>query len=107
MTQNVPSTPRWPHGQPRPGLAMSQVWRDDLEWALRRCSQADRELVLGWYDQEARWRRSLESDAIRKHQRYRDFEIIVRDQRNHIANLEAQLMPYLRAEPEGVQEALA
>lgn len=85
-----------------------------FEDALWRCSKRDRELILGWWDAEAeekererRWERDSESRAIRDHQRYRDLEVIVRDQRNHIANLEAQLLPHLVAEPVGIQEALA
>jgi hypothetical protein len=78
---------------------ISWIPRYDLEAALWRCSKRDRELILGWWDAEQRWIRNTEAGMRRDHQRYRDLEFIVRDQRRHIANLEAQLLPYLQAEP--------
>lgn len=83
------------------------VYREDLEAALRRCSKRDRELILGWHDRMTARRRQGESDAIRNHQTYRDLAVIVKDQAAHIANLEAQLMPFLRDGETGDQEAMA
>jgi hypothetical protein len=75
---------------------IDEVYRDDLEEALARCSKRDRDLVLGWFDNMKKRQRYRESEAITRHQLRRDLSIIVKDQAAHIANLEAQLMPYLR-----------
>lgn len=39
-------------------------------------------------------------------QRLRDLEIVVADQRRHIANLEEELLPHIRADAGGTQEAI-
>ncbi len=80
----------------RASYPMEWVYREDLEAALARCSKADRDLVLGWFDNMKQRQRSNESAAINRHQRRRDLDVVVRDQAAHIANLEAQLLPYLR-----------
>jgi len=89
------------------GYRISWVSRTYLKAALSRCSKRDRDLVLGWYDAEHRWQRDIEASARRDHQTYRDLMIVVADQRRHIADLEAQLLPHLVATPNHVQEQLA
>lgn len=39
----------------------------------------------------------LRQDLARERLRNRDLLIVVKDQKNHIANLEAQLLPHLKA----------
>lgn len=74
--------------------------RSELERRLRRCSKADRDAVLEEFD-------GLRSIVGPRRLRERDdLRIVVRDQANHIRNLEAQLLPYLRDRPEAEQEAL-
>lgn len=90
----------------RASWPMEWVYREDLETALSRCAKRDRDLILGWYDNMKRGQRRRESDAIVHHQTQRDLFVVVRDQANHIANLEAQLMPHLRAAPDAEQDAM-
>jgi hypothetical protein len=77
-----------------------------LEEALKRLSKRDRELVLHWHDKDREWSRHVEWTAIREHTENRDLRRVVKDQAAHIANLEAQLMPYLRDHPDTPQEAM-
>jgi hypothetical protein len=89
----------------RSSWGLNEVYYDDLEQALSRCSKRDRDLVLGWYNNMKRRQRQRESDAINRHQIDRDLYRVVKDQAAHIALLEEQLLPHLRETPH-VQDAL-
>ena len=74
---------------------------------LRRCSKADREDMLAFIDTLDRAQTEAAASARRWAREANDLRVIVKDQRNHIANLEAELLPHLKAQPEFEQEALA
>jgi hypothetical protein len=49
------------------------------------------------------WKRAY-YDQRRDNQTEDDLRMVVRDQRSHIANLEAELLPHLLQQPQGEQE---
>ena len=91
---------------------MSTHWygwrpRREIEELLRRCSKHDRSEVMDYLDSMDRHAANAAANAERISQENRDLHVIVKDQRNHIANLEAELLPHLKAQPEFEQGALA